>query len=177
MTKGETAKIMAYFRELYPNGPKVTAATVNAWHTVLGEYPYRAAWECAVELAKEWDGYTMPPPAALAKKMRMVASDDTAVGLWREAEKLIKRGTVLTEEEYQAAPEPIKAYFGGRSAVRDLALLDITAMPNERARFLRHIGEIVERTETRNALTETALKQIGGDDGSNWKDKALPQGL
>lgn len=163
MTKQETAKILAYLRELYPNGAKVTADTVSAWHTVIGEYDFRIAWDCTVSLAKEWDGYTMPPAAALAKKIRSVLpGDDTAIELWREAEKLIRRGTVLTDDEYESASEPIRRYFGGRSAIRDLALLDIDELPNERARFLRNIPAIIERQTTVAGLSAESRKAIEG---------------
>ena len=163
MTKNETAKIVAYLRELYPNGAKVTSDTVSAWHTVIGEYDFRLAWECAVLLAKEWEGYTMPPPAVLVKKIRSVLpADKTAIELWREAERLIHRGLVLTEEEFNAASEPVRVYFGGRSAIRDLALLSVDQLPNERARFLRNVGPIMERARTVAALSGEARKAIAG---------------
>ena len=163
MNKTETAKIVAYLRELYPNGAKVTSDTVSAWHTVIGEYDFQLAWECAIMLAKEWEGFTMPPPAVLVRKIRSVLpADKTAIELWREAERLIRRGVVLTEEEFNAASEPVKLYFGGRSAIRDLALLSVSELPNERARFLRNVGPIIERANTLAALSDESRKAIAG---------------
>ena len=161
MTIQETTKILSYFRELYPNGEKATNATVNAWHTVIGEYDFEVAWECAMDLAKEWDAYTMPPPAALVKRIRSVLPTDmTAIELWREAERLIRRGLVLTEEEFSKAPEPIRVYFGGRSAIRDMALLSAEELPYERARFLKNIAPIIERASVMEALSDEAKKAI-----------------
>lgn len=148
MNKRETSQVVAYLREVYPQGAPVTEATINVWQDVLGEYPYQVAWEAARQVAGEWVGYTMPPPAAVKQKIKqMMPQDQTAIELWRVAERAIKRGTVMTQDEFEQLPEAVQTYFGGVSAIRDLSLLDKSQLPNERARFLRNIEVVQARID------------------------------
>lgn len=161
MNKTETMKIIAFLEQLYPSNRELTADTISAWHAVIGEYDYQVAWQAAKQVAGTWDGYTMPPPAAVVKQIKLLLPEDnTAIELWRVVERMIKRGTVLTEEEFQAAPEPIKRYFGGRSAIKDLALLDIENLPNERARFLNNIGKIQQQETAKKKLPPNVARLI-----------------
>ena len=162
MNKRETSQVVAYLREVYPQGAPVTEATINVWHDVLGEYQYQVAWEAARQVAGEWVGYTMPPPAAVKQKIKqMVPHYQTGIELWRDAEKAIKRGTRMTQDEFEQLPEAVQTYFGGVSAIRDLALLDKSQLPNERARFLNSINVIQGRIEARRAAGP-ALEGIKG---------------
>lgn len=164
-------QVLALLREAYPQGAEITEITVNVWADLFSDMPYEIAWEAAKEVCRTWQGYTMPPPAELFKVIRN--ADDrtrTLMEKWRKVEKLIKRGSVLTQEEFDEQDEDIKAYFGGVSAIRDLALLDMDEIPNERARFLKHMPAVQERLETQaripanvQAMLGGMFKQIGGD--------------
>lgn len=163
MTLKETGQIMAYLRELYPNGSAPTRTTVNAWHDLLQPYPYEIAWEAAKAVASTWDGYTMPPPAAIISKIKMATGEqDADIALWRIAEKAIRRGTAFTQSEFDQLPEPVRQYFGGVSAIRDLALLDASQLPNERARFLKQMPILKERAEAQALLGESVSKWLTG---------------
>lgn len=170
MNKQETAKVIAYLREMYPQGASPTQATVNAWADLFADVPYEVAWSAAREVCRTWNGYAMPPAAALFKVIEQAQADNkTAIEKWRVVEKLIKRGTRLTQSEFDEQDEDIKAYFGGVSAIRDLALLNQDEIPNERARFLKAMPAIKERIETQNRLPQSVqnmlgqiTKQIGG---------------
>lgn len=65
MNMHETAKIMAYLRELYPNGREITEQTVAVWHDVLQDYEFDEIKVAARETAKTYAGYTMPPPSVV----------------------------------------------------------------------------------------------------------------
>lgn len=161
MNKNDTKKIMAYLREAFPNGKPGTELTVMVWHDLLKDYDVEIVEEAARNVVRTWDGYTMPPPAYLIGEIkRLMPEDETAIELWRIAEKAIKRGSVLTEEEFAALPSPVRRYFGGRSAIRDLALLDADQLPNERARFLKHIEIIKKSEDVLRNLPEALTKMI-----------------
>ena len=105
----------------------------------------------------------MPPPSEIIRQAEMLMPEDTtAIDLWRIAERQIKRGTVITQEDFDRLPAPVRRYFGGPSAIRDLALLDMEQLPNERARFLRQIGGIVEQDKARANLPPDAKQAIDG---------------
>ena len=40
MTRQETILIMAYLRELYPNGKEITKETIDVWYDVLKDYDF-----------------------------------------------------------------------------------------------------------------------------------------
>lgn len=177
MTKQEAMQVLALLREAYPQGAEITGATVSLWADLFSDTPYEVAWEAAKEVCRTWEGYTMPPPAELFKVIRNAdGRTRTLMEKWRKVEKLIKRGTRLTQEDFDELDEDIKAYYGGVSALRDLALLDMSELPNERARFLKHMPAVQERLETQKripanvqAMLSGMLKQIGGGTDADWQ--------
>lgn len=163
MTKDETIRILAYLREIYPNGKQVTDMTVTVWHDLLQEYRYEVVQAVTKQVAKEYTGYTMPPPAEIIKRINLIkGKGNTAIEYWRQAEQAIRRGAILTEEEFKQLPTPVQKYFGGRSAIRDIAILDQSELPNERARFLNNIKIIITREESRVELPDKVITMIDG---------------
>lgn len=162
MTKNELLKIITYLREAFPNGSEITENTVNVWFDLLGEYDYRLAWECMRQVARNWDGYTMPPPSAIIKRINSASAGSSDIELWNEADMLISKGTVLTREEFEQASPIIQSYFGSVNRIRELALMDAGQTANERARFLRQVPKIREKVETRSALPADVLAMIDG---------------
>lgn len=67
MTRQETILIMAYLRELYPNGKEITKETIDVWYDVLKDYDYETVKEATRETARTYEGYTMPPPAFIVR--------------------------------------------------------------------------------------------------------------
>lgn len=138
MTIKDTQKILAYFREAYPNGARGSEHTVRLWHDLLEEYDFEVAWVAAKIVVRTWQGYTMPPPAALIAEIEnLYEHEDSAIDNWRLVEKAIKRGSVFTQSEFNDLPEVVQRYFGGVSAIRDLAYMNRDQLPNERARFMK----------------------------------------
>lgn len=163
MNRQETLQVLALLREAYPQGAEITEVTVNLWADLFNDTPYEVAWEAAKEVCRTWDGYTMPPPAELFKVIRNAdANNRTLMEKWRKVEKLIKRGTTLTQADFDELDDDIKAYYGGVSALRDLALLDMSELPNERARFLKHMPAIQERLETQKRIPAEVQAMLGG---------------
>lgn len=162
MTKTETLQILTYLREAYPNGQAITEQTVNVWHDLIGEYEHKPFWECMKQVVKEWDGYTMPPPAAIIKKMKQAEDTDKYIDLWNEADKLICKGTILTNDEFKKASPEVQRYFGSVARIRELALMPPEQTANERARFLKQIPEISEHYKVRKELPDEALNIIDG---------------
>lgn len=164
MTKRETTKILTILRAFYKTDQDAVE-TVNAWHTILEGYDYQVAEVAVRNFAKNdtRDYQTFPGVGQIVRQIELLMPEDTtAIDLWRIAEQQIKRGTVITQEEFNALPAPIKRYFGGPSAIRDLALLDMEQLPNERARFLRQIGGIVEQEKARANLPPDVRQAIDG---------------
>lgn len=162
MDKAETLQIVGTLREAYPNGPAITENTINLWAELLKPYPYEVAWHFTLELCREWTGYTMPPPAALIRKIEGAKDNNLNIDLWNEAEYLISRGTIITAEEFENASPEIKRYFGSIARIKELALMPSGETANERARFLKQVPSIRESIRTREALPPNVLKMIDG---------------
>lgn len=162
MIKQESAKIVAYLHELYPNGKPVTDITIEAWHMALKEYDFEVVQAVMGEVIKEWDNFTMPPPAAIIKKIEKVSEEDKAIDLWNEADKLICKGTILTAEEFHRASPEVQRYFGSVARIRELALMPPEQTANERARFLKQIPEICEHYKVRKELPDEVVNVIDG---------------
>ena len=161
MTRTETMKIVAFFRELYPNGPVITEATINAWHTLLSPYDYKSMWQCAQLVAREWDGYTMPPPATLLKKLEAVtATGETPIDLWNRLEKMLSNGAYGSVEEFEKAPPIIQRYLGSPSRIRYLSMVPMDQLEFERARFLKEIAHIREDELQRAKLTQAETREF-----------------
>lgn len=142
MTIKETAMVIAYLREFFPQGKEVTQTTINAWHSVLKDYDIASVKGAAKSVAMTYQGVTMPPVALILQELDC---SETEVELWRIAERWARRGTSMTQSDFDSLPKPIQAYFGGVSAFRDLAMMDAKELANERARFLKHAPKVKER--------------------------------
>lgn len=162
MDRVETLKIVGTLREAYPNGAPITENTINLWEELLRPYEYEVVWHFTLELCREWTGYTMPPPAALIRKIEGAKDNNLDIDLWNEAEYLISRGTIITAEEFENASPEIKRYFGSIARIKELALMPSGETANERARFLKQVPSIRESIRTREALPPNVLKMIDG---------------
>lgn len=160
MTKQETAKIITLLREFYPQGKEITEATINAWHELLKGYDYEEVWVVAVEVAKEYEGYTLPPPSVLLNKHKSLTTP-LAIEYWNIALKAIKKGQSFTQEDFEKLPTAIQTYFGGISQVRDLGQMDMDTISYEKARFLKNIDVITKREESDKAFIENrAVREL-----------------
>lgn len=144
MNKAETARILAALREAYPNGAEVTENTVNLWATILEPYEYERTWQCTIELVSEWDGYTMPPPAALVKKLN---EHDTGryADLREEADRLLRRGSTLTWDDFWASTPEIQEHFGSVARLKRIAQMPADQADRELDRFEKELPGITRK--------------------------------
>lgn len=161
MNRIDTLKIIGTLREAYPNGAEITENTVNLWLAKLEPYDFEKAWQCTIELLGEWDKCTMPPPAALIKKLDSIPSARKAE-LRHEADQLIRKGSVLTFEEFEKASPEIKEYFGSLAALRRLANMTIEQADRELERFQKELPNISRKLRSAdNAAALNGVAQIG----------------
>ena len=163
MNRIETLKIVGTLRESYPNGAEVTENTIDLWTALLEPYEYEKVWQATLELCKEWDGYTMPPPAAIIKKLDNVPSEKKTE-LRREADQLLRRGSTITPADFQEASPEIQQFFGSANRIRQLAMMDADKCDKELDRFERELPGIAR--EVKKLALENKEKQVltGGDE-------------
>lgn len=163
MDRVETIKILSALRETYPNGADGTENTVNLWTALLEPYEYEKVWQATLELCKEWDGYTMPPPAAIIKKLDNVPSERKAK-LRREADELLCRGSTLTQDDFREASPEIQKHFGSVARLRKISQMPAEQADRELDRFERELPGIAR--EVKKLALENKEKQLltGGDE-------------
>lgn len=141
MNRAETAKILSVLRVLYPNGADGTEATVNLWAALFEPYEYEQVWQAAFEACKEWTGYNMPSPAALIKILDSIPSARKAE-LRHEADQLIRKGSILTLEEFEKASPEIQEHFGSVARLKRIAMMPIEQADRELDRFEKELPNI-----------------------------------
>ena len=160
MTDKETLMILSLLNELFPQGAKGTESRARIWHSLLEECDFRIAWQAAVNVAKTWEGYTMPPPATLLKEIdRLTGNEQNTGELWSIGERAIK-GSVSTPEDFQKLPEALQRYFGSLQTIRSLGSLPIEQLGYERTRFLKEIGNIQDQIRAERLLPENTQKAM-----------------
>ena len=160
MNKLETAKILAVLRAYFPNGVESSETVVDAWHMIMKDVSYEEMNQIVVQVVSEWEGYTMPPPGVFMNKLRK-ANEKDVVELWQEADKLICKGTVLTQYEFEQASPEVQKYFGSINRIRELAKSPPEATEYEKHHFMREVPVMRETERTRKALAEGRQDLIG----------------
>lgn len=165
MSKKQMVQILAYFRVVYTNGAEPDEKTAAVWFDLFKDYPYELVWAAARQVVRTWESSagTMPSPAVLMNAIRQISPDqDTSIGMWREAEKAIRKGTRLSGEDFEKLPEPVRMYFGSTTAIRELALAPQHEVANERARFLKQAQALADKAEARKGLPPDMQKILDG---------------
>lgn len=161
MNRIDTLKIIGTLREAYPNGAEITENTVNLWLAKLEPYDFERAWQCTIELLGEWDKCTMPPPAALIKKLDSIPSARKAE-LRHEADQLIRKGSVLTFEEFKKASPEIQEHFGSVARLKQIAKMPIEQADRELDRFEKELPNISRKLHSvNNVAALNGVAQIG----------------
>lgn len=143
MDRVETLKILGTLRESFPNGAEVTQNTADLWTALFEPYSFDKVWQATLEICKEWDGYTMPPPAAIIKKLDSVPSEKKNE-LRREADKLLCRGSTLTQDDFREASPEIQEHFGSVARLRKISQMPAEQADRELDRFERELPNITK---------------------------------
>lgn len=161
MNKTEMTKILAVLRTYFPNGVEASKTVVEAWHMIFEKVPYELMNNAVKEVVSEWEGYTMPPPGVFMSKLRQT-NQASAVELWNEAHNLMRRGTILTQDEFeQASPEIVK-YFGSVARIRQLATMPVEEVEFEKQLFMKHVPSIQGQQIHKKQLADNTKALLEG---------------
>lgn len=157
MTLQETQKMLVILKKAYPryyteSTKEEVQKTVLFYHDMFSEYPV----EIVVTALKNYIKVNEYPPtiAGLQKQIDLIApEEDTDIELWNEFEKACRKGSRITQEEFESLSEPIKKWCRDVSQIRDLSKLDSGTFNTViKGQFLKTITKLKER--------EKALKEI-----------------
>ena len=157
MTLQETQKMLVILKKAYPryyteSTKEEVQETLLFYHDMFSEYPV----EIVVTALKNYIKVNEYPPtiAGLQKQIDLIISDeDTDIELWNEFEKACRKGSRITQEEFESLSGPIKKWCKDVSQIRELSKLDSGTFNTViKGQFLKTITKIKER--------EKALKEI-----------------
>lgn len=102
-----------------------------------------------------------PTIADLHEQLSLVTDSTTDSELWNECIRMLRRGTVMTQDEFDKASAPVKAWLRDLRSVRELALMDATTVNTVvRGQFLKTIGQVQKSIKARQAIPGEVLEQI-----------------
>ncbi len=176
MDREETKKVLKILSTAYPRyfddmskADKIDQ--IDLYESMFSEYPV----EVVVVALKAYikDNEYPPSIAGLQKQINLLLPNpaEDAIELWNVLAKTCKHGSRVTQEEFDALPEPIKAWCGDVAQIKELSQMDaVTFNSVTRGQFLKTIPVIVERKKACDALPESVrmmienrdVKQIGG---------------
>lgn len=175
MDREDTKKVLKILATAYPRyfanmdkGDKIDQ--VNLYLDMFGGYPTEAVVVALKSYIK--DNEYPPSIAGLQKQIDLLLPDENnAVELWNILAKAVKRGSIVTQEEFNRLPKPIRTWCGDLAQLRELGMMDISAFNTvTRGQFLKTVPVLVERENAQGQLTQEirdmlsrAVKSLEGE--------------
>lgn len=179
MTRDETKKIIMAIVALYPNWDPAknggtVSATITAWHTVLGDYPYGAVAGALKAYSRTNNSGFAPSPGELIEIADRIAYNDdlSEMEAWSMVSRAIRNGIYGAEEEYKRLPEIVQKAVGGPSMLRVWAESTRSEIETVvQSNFMRTFRAVKERQVTdrkipadvRSLVAKTMAQMIGTD--------------
>lgn len=167
MNREDTKKVLKILSTAYPRyfadmGKEDKIDQVNLYQDMFSEYPTEAVVVALKSYIK--DNEYPPSIAGLQKQIDLLLPDENnAVELWNILAKAVKRGSIVTQEEFDQLPKPIKAWCGNLAQLRELGMMDITAFNTvTRGQFLKTVPILAEREKAQQQLPQNVRDILSG---------------
>lgn len=169
MKKTETIQVLTLLASNYKsideklNNPEKSKLLIEVWHECLGDLDYKL---CMFAVKKAIMSSSYPPTihdirSVATGIVRPQQEDKTAIEYWNEAYKMIRKGSYMTEEEFNKHSEVVKKFFGSVAQVKELALTDAdTVNTVTKGQFLKQIDVIQTREKELELLPEAMREKI-----------------
>ena len=169
MTRQETVVIITLLAGNYESFSKRTQTDeqvkiiVDTWYSCLGDLDYKLV---AQAVKKTMIERPYPPTIHDIRKnaieLMTPRNNTTPIEAWNEAYRLITRGTVVTQEEFDEEPEEIRKFFGTIRQLRDYAMSEDFNMDVLRSNFLRQYEILTQRKQEQNLLPQDIQQRLNG---------------
>lgn len=102
-----------------------------------------------------------------------VEENKTAIELWDEALKMIRKGSYMTEEEFEKHSPVVKKFFGSVAQLRELALTDMDTIATvTKGQFLKQI-EVLQTRKKEQDLLPSSMRELIAQIGSKNNVKQI----
>lgn len=166
MKKTETIQLLTLLASNYKSideklsQPKKSELLIAMWHECLHDIDFNL---CMFAVKKAIMSSSFPPTihdirSAATSIVRPQEEDRTAIEYWNEAYKMIKKGTYMTNEEFEKHSPIVKRFFGSVAQVQELAKTDLdTVVTVTKGQFLKQI-DVIQVREKEMELLPAAMR-------------------
>lgn len=165
MTREETKKILKVLNTAYPEYfSKMTRAEkldqIDLYQTIFGDFPAEiiVSAVCSYIKVNEY----RPTIAGLQKQIDLItAEDEGAADLWNVLAEACRKGSILTQQEFDALPWPVKRWCGNIGQIKELAMTKSDIFHTViRGQFLRAVPQLIERERAFGQLSEGVRQEL-----------------
>lgn len=164
MTRDETKKVLKVLNTAYPEHfSKMTRDEkldqIDLYQTIFGGLPVEIVVSAVCTYIKTNE--YKPTIAGLQKQVDLIAENkNEAADLWNTLAEACRKGSVLTQEEFNMLPWPIKRWCGNISQIRELAKTESSIFNTvTRGQFLKAVPQLMEREKAVEQIPD-GVKQI-----------------
>ena len=168
MTRAETKELLMTISAMYPNfkvAPEEMTFTLNAWHMMLQEYPYKSV-QGALQIFVKTNNSGFAPSvsqlinAMYAPKQNNSLSEGEA---WALVKKAIKDGNYYSEERFNALPETIQKAIGSHNMIKQWAQTDSDEVNTViMSNFQRAYRTVLQRESFNDRVPERLSELVSG---------------
>lgn len=166
MKKTETIQVLTLLASNYKSideklsDSEKSKLFIEVWHECLADLDYKM---CLFAVKKAIMSSSYPPTIHdIRKSANSIVSSkesDLAIDYWNEAYKMIKRGSYMSEDEFNKHSDAVKKFFGSVSQVKELALTDLDTISTvTKGQFLKQI-EFIQAREKEMELLPAKMRE------------------
>lgn len=167
MTKEETIKIITFlagnYESIFNKTKEQKKIMVDTWYECLGDLDYKLVAEAVKKTITE-SNYTPTIAEVRQNAIKLITPPtETGIEAWKDAYKLICRGTTVTQEEFDNLKPNIKKFFGSLDQLRGYATSTETNMDVVRSNFLKSYEVLEQRNKELNLMlpeTRERMQQL-----------------
>lgn len=171
MNREETKRVLKILSVAYPRyfsgmSKEDKVDHINLYMDMFGGYPV----EIVLPALNNYIRHNEYPPsiAGLQRQIDLLSPQkDDATELWNILAKACRRGSVMTQEEFEQLPEPIQAWCGDVAQIKELSQMDSATFNSvTRGQFLKTVNLITERQKAQK-IAESEMQKLLGN-GMNF---------
>lgn len=167
MTRNETIQLLTLLSSNYKSIDEKlkdrdkAKMLLEIWHECLHDIDFNL---CMIAVKKAIISSSFPPTihdirAAATSIVKPAAEDKTAIEYWNEAYKMIRKGSYMTDEEFNKHSEVVKTFFGSVAQVKELAQTDADVVNSvTKGQFLKQI-DVIQAREKEMELLPAAMRE------------------
>jgi hypothetical protein len=185
MTKKETIELLSLLASNYKNiddklkDRNKAELLFGTWYECLSDLDVNL---CMIAAKKAIMSSSFPPTIhdirqAATEIVTPMEENKTAIEYWNEAYKMIKKGSYMTEEEFEKHSPTVKKFFGCVAQLRELALTDMDTIATvTKGQFLKQI-EVLQTRKKEQDLLPSSMRELIAQIGSKNNVKQIEREL